>query len=360
MDSQKFKLLIHGMDTVQCAYYLQRTSAGCIDFQVLAEKKESIRLSKKRDPLPIDLGNSEFLLSPYGSSSGYPIIISNADFKIEMGQYNSPNFFVTYPSEALWRESAFVLHQKFLEWAESAGYIQYRNESLSRIDYCFDYKLPCIDFDEDSFLSYATKDCKHRENRTAQTFAFGQGDIYLRVYDKIAEIKQQSDKVWFYKLWGENDDVWRIEWQVRKPILKQFRIFTFQDLDEKQGALLHYMAYEHDTLREKGEDSNRSRWPLHPLWIDLQKKIDELYQLPAFRISGGSEILEERLRRMEISIHGYMKRAAAIYCIQKGVEKISFEETMKNISEGIRKIYEPLVWKMDVEKRRKEMLLGKW
>lgn len=360
MENQKFKLLIHGMDTVQCAYYLQRTGTGCIDFQDLTEKKESIRHSKKRDPLPIDLGNSDFLLYPYGSSSGYPIIISNPDFKVEMGEFNVPNFFVTFPSEALWRESAYILHQKFLEWADSVGYVPCRTESLSRIDYCFDYKLPCIDFDEDSFVSYATKDRKYREGRTAQTFAFGKGDIYLRVYDKTAEIHQQSDKVWFYKLWDENDDVWRIEWQVRKPVLKEFRIFTFQDLYEKQGALLHYMAYEHDTLRQKGEDSNRSRWPLHPLWVDLQQKIDELNQLPAYRISGGSEILEERLRRIEIAIFGYLKRAAAIYCIQRGVERTRLDETMKNITEGINRIYDPLVWKSDVEKRRKEMLLGKW
>ncbi len=90
--------------------------------------------------------------------------------------------------------------------------------------------------------------------------------IFLRVYDKIAEIKQQSDKVWFFLLWEEDENVWRIEWQIRKAVLKKFGIVTFNDLKNRQGDLLYYLAVEHDTLRIPNNDSNKSRWPLHPLW----------------------------------------------------------------------------------------------
>ncbi len=232
------------------------------------------------------LGNSEFLLHPYGSSSGYPIILSNRDFKVEMGEFNKPNFFVTFTSEGLWRESAYSLHQKFLTWADTAGYGQYIDESLSRVDFCFDYALTGMDFDEDCFVSYSKKDSKHRENGTVQTYTLGKGDIVLRVYDKVAEIRQESGKVWLYTLWGQESDVWRIEWQVRKPILKGFGIRTFEQLQERQGNLLDYLAHEHDTLRERNEDSNRSRWPLHPLWRHLQEQIANLYSLPVYKVEG--------------------------------------------------------------------------
>ena len=53
--------------------------------------------------------------------------------------------------------------------------IQMMSESLSRVDFCFDYKLPEIDFTEDYFVSYSKKDSKHRECGVVQTFHLGQG-----------------------------------------------------------------------------------------------------------------------------------------------------------------------------------------
>lgn len=362
MDDQKPKLLLHGIDTIQCAYYLQKSESmgAYIDYALLAEQKESIRQSKKKDPVPVVLGNSEFLLHPYGSSSGYPLILTNADCKVEMGEFNMPNFFVTFTSEALWRESAYVLHEKFLGWADSVGYRPMIKESLSRVDFCFDYKLPAIDFTEDYFVSYSKKDSKHRECGVVQTFTIGKDDIMLRVYDKIAEIRQQSDKVWFFTLWGEDTDVWRIEWQIRKAILKAFGITSFDELQERRGDLLHYLAYDHDTLRQPNEDTNRSRWPLHPLWKDLQEKIDDLYHLPVCKVMAKEAILNERMMQMAISVYGYLKRVAAVSCIQQNAEHLSLNDSVIRIVEIIDKIYEPLAWQMDVEKRRKEMLLGKW
>ncbi len=205
--------------------------------------------AERRLPEPIILGDSEFLLHPYGSSSGYPYITSNENYKIEFGEFNQPNFFVAFPSQSLWGESAFTLHDRFLSWAESVGYVPYNEEKLSRVDYCFDFHIPEIDFDENNFKSRSTKDSRHREHKQIQTFMFGKGDVALRVYDKIAEINQKSNKAWFFDLWGQNKDVWRIEWQTRKNILKRFEIQIFIDLEMKSGDLLRYLAEEHDTLR---------------------------------------------------------------------------------------------------------------
>lgn len=355
-------LLLHGIDTIQCSYYLQGRDHGdkFVDYAALTRQKESIRQSKKKEPLPVVLGNSEFLLHPYGSSSGYPLILTNADFKIEMGEFNMPNFFVTFTSDALWRESAYLLHEKFLGWADSVGYKPMICETLSRVDFCFDYKIPEIDFNEDHFVSYSKKDSKHRECGVVQTFTLGKDDIVLRVYDKIAEIRQQSDKVWFFDLWGEESDVWRIEWQVRKAVLKAAGITSFNELRDRQADILHYLAYDHDTLRKPNEDTNRSRWPLHPLWQDLQGKIDNLYSLPVHESVGRETVLNERMMQMAISVYGYLKRTAAVSCIQQETESMSLNDSVIRIVEIINKIYEPLAWQMDVEKRRKEMLLGKW
>jgi hypothetical protein len=359
-DSKKIMLLLHGIDTLQCAYYCLPVRPNGIDFRRLNEQKEDIRQTKRKNPLPVIFGNTEFFLQPYGTASGYPLVIENGDFKIEMGEFNNPNFFVTFRSQALWQESAFSLHEKFLQWISSVGYRPYHRESLSRVDFSFDYNLPSLDFNEDSFVSYSSKDSQHRQDGRVQTFTLGKGDIVLRVYDKVAEIKQQSNKVWFYLLWEQEENVWRIEWQVRKAILRQFGISTFNDLKYKQGDLLHYLAVEHDTLRVPNDDSNPSRWLLHPLWIDLQERIAELDHLGTSRIDGQQAVMEERLQRMAISIYGYLKRIAAIECIQGNHSMIDVDEVLKDLGTYIHYVHEPLTWKIDVERKIKEIQLGVW
>ena len=359
-DDQKIRLLLNGIDSLYCVYYCLPVRPNGIDFRRLNEQKEDIRQSKRKNPLPVILGNTEFFLQPYGTASGYPLVIENGDFKIEMGEFNKPNFYVKYSSQALWRESAFLLHEKFLQWISSVDYRPYHREGISRVDFSFDYNLPSMDFNEDSFVSYSSIDSKHRRDRQAQTFTMGKGDIVLRVYDKVAEIKQKSDKVWFYLLWEQDENVWRIEWEAKKTVLRQYGIVTFDDLKTKQGDLLHYLATEHDTLRIPNDDSNTSRWPLHPLWIDLQARIAELDHLGISRINGEQAVMEERLQRMVISIYGYLKRIAAIECVQGNHSMIEVGEVLKDLGIYIRHVHEPLAWKIDVEKKMKEIQLGVW
>jgi hypothetical protein len=360
MADQGFKLLLHGIDTVQCAYYLAAGESGRINFEQLGVERERIRGSKKREPVIVQLGNSEFLLQGYGTSSGYPFVITNENFKIEMGQVNWPNFFVTFRSQALWRDSAVELHQKFMKWATSVGYVKERSERLSRVDFCFDYYLPEIDFDEDCFVSRSTKDSQYRENGRVQTFCLGKRDVVLRVYDKVAEIKQESGKAWFYLLWEMDKDVWRIEWQVRKEVLRQFGIVTFEDLEQIQGDLLRYLAQEHDSLRVKSEDANRSRWPLHPLWEDLLSNIYNINHLGICRVYGQAAALEALLIQLSVIVYGYFKKFGALYSVRNRSNMMTLDETLRHLREMLREVHEPLTWKLDVERRIKEFRLGQW
>ena len=352
--------LLHGIDTLQCAYYLHAKNECAIDFLQLAQIREELKNSKSKSPAAIDLAGRSFLLRSHDSGSGYHFILENEDFKIEMGEFNNPNFFVTFKSQALWRESAWLLHEKFLKLAASLGLTPHHQESISLADFAFDYHIPQIDFDEDHFKSRSAKDMKVRENGKPQTFSFGKKDIVLRVYDKIAEIIQQSAKVWFFLLWGCEQDVWRIEWQVRKTILKRFGIRTFDDLEALQGDLLRYLATEHDTLRTPSNDSNSSRWPLHPLWIDLQERISNLQNQGVHRVIGRPAALEERLQRITTSVHGYLKQAEAIRHILYGSEISAPVETLAFLKPKLRLLYEPLEWESEVEKRIKNIEGGEW
>jgi hypothetical protein len=116
------KLLLHGIDTVQCAYYLRASAGKGLNFRTLTIEKEQLRQAKTREPKAVTLGDTEFLLQPYGSSWGYPFVLTNGDFKIEVGELNNPSFFVTFRSQALWRDPAISLHEKFMAWVTGMGF----------------------------------------------------------------------------------------------------------------------------------------------------------------------------------------------------------------------------------------------
>ncbi|MFA7281110.1 MAG: hypothetical protein WC100_13555 [Sterolibacterium sp.] len=357
----QFRFLISGFDTIECAYWLMQKpglSDTPFDFTVLGVEKEILRASKSKRPTWIRLGTEEFLLASHGTGSGYAFLLENDVFSVQCGEFNKPNFFVAFRSFALWHIGAQALHQRFLTWAGSVGMVPYRPEKLSRVDLTFDYQIPEIDFDEDSFISMADKDAQHRKDGRVQTFRFGSGDLVLRVYNKCDEIEEKSAKSWFYTLWGVESGVWRIEWQTRKEILKRFGIRTLEDLAERQGDLLRYLVNDHTTLRISGGDSNRSRWPLHSLWIDLQQRIEAMEGLGVVRECDPQTMLDERLIRLGTSVYGYMKRLAAIYCLKSSNNKIGLEEAMEKLSKLLNRIHDPLNWDGDVQRRIDEMRLG--
>jgi hypothetical protein len=360
MDDQTYPLLLHGFDTVECAYYLYQARKSEFDFGQLYQTRESLRQLGARERMPVTLGGVPFLVYPHGTRSGYPFLLTGEDFKVQCGEFNKPSFFVTFRSQALWRESAPLLHRKFLAWAAALGFVPYRREGLSRVDYAFDYHLPMLDFDEDCFVTRMRKDAQYRENKRPRGFTFGEGDIVLRIYDKVAEVEQKSGKVWFFRLWERDQDVWRIEWQVRKDILQAFGIVTFEDLAKVQGDLLRYLCEEQATLRVPQADSNPSRWPLHPWWRDLQGRVRALPHLGVCRLDGKASALAERLFRCAQSVRGYAKAYAATYGVKTGRVQLSFEETFRLLERDIEEMQDPLSWDVEVQKRRAEIECGEW
>jgi len=226
------------------------------------------------------------------------------------------------------------------------------------VDFSFDVQLPERDFDENSFVSMAKKDSRYRKNLVAQTFQFGKGEIVLRVYDKVAEIEEESHKTWFHELWGTDQQVWRIEWQCRKMILKRFGLLTVNDLLIGQGDMLRYLAAEHDTLRVPNSDSNRSRWPLHSLWAGLQVQIENMECQGVYREIDHEARLEERITRIAISALGYLKQVAAIDCVKKGKQMVTFDEALERLDFKVRRAFDPFSWRVDVEKRINQIRMG--
>ena len=198
------KCLLWGLDTVECAYYVDVANAAKFDFDALMRAREAARYEGDGEPRAIILGDTEFFLWPYGTRSGYSIILTNRLMRIECSAGMSPSFFVKFTSEGLWSVGLRELDSRLGNWMRSLGLVEFQAPRLSRVDFSFDYRIPSVDFDEDSFVSRSQKDSVHRKNGEPQTFTFGKGDVVLRVYDKVAEIHEASKKTWFFDLWGRD------------------------------------------------------------------------------------------------------------------------------------------------------------
>lgn len=353
------KCLLHGLDTVECCYYLSLGQGGAFRFDELHAAKEAVARSKKREPVVIKLGRFEFLLQGSGTSSGYPLLFKNRDYTISCGEFNSPSFYVKFSSHALWHKGVQALHEGFLQWAVEMGFVVEKSETLSRVDFAFDFSLPEPDFDEDNVVSLSAKDGTHRKDRKTQTINYGTGDVVLRVYNKVDEINEKSKKTWFFDLWGgQSEGVWRVEWQARKEVLKRFGIRSFAQLHQSKGDLLRYLSHEHDTLRVPNGDSNNSRWALHPLWVALQSEIARYDCTGMYRQVDEQAALDEQLRRLAISVYGYLKKASAIQQLLTDGKAHSPDAAMDGLRPHFKDIHDPMTWRVDVRKRVDGLRLG--
>lgn len=352
------RLLLSGLDSLYVSFNLD-TATSLVDWAELAYLKESLRV-ERGEFTEIELGSEQFALMPYGRKP-YTYILTNACFEVRLAEHMQPACHVQFFSEALWGQGLANLTDRFERWHRSMNLLPIRPDLVGRADWSFDYHLPTVDFETNWFVSRATKDAIYRENGIVQTFTFGRGDVVVRIYDKTAEIAQQSGKTWFFALWGTNADVWRIEFQVRGPRLREGGIRSIADLQDLGADLLRELASSHTTLRAPRTDLNRSRWPLHPLWTQLLLDIDELPQTGLVRDMDRSAPLEWRLHRQVQSLYGMFKGIAAILALLRaeGVQ-MELEDLLEALPGLLDEHHSNTLWRADIEWRIKAHGFGRW
>ena len=146
-------------------------------------------------------------------------------------------------------------------------------------------------FDEDGMID-GPESIKRRWKRiTGLPFGKRNAAVSAILYDKTHEIRYQSaEKAWMYEVWQVKMDketkrpvcpVWRLEMRFKRKALHEGGIESLWDLLKRLPDLWAY-AVGHvgggadglpdGWLRyvEPAEDTNRSRWPVDPLWEVVQ------------------------------------------------------------------------------------------
>lgn len=145
-------------------------------------------------------------------------------------------------------------------------------------------------FNEDGMIDGPDRIKRRWRRTTGLPFGLHTSPVSCLLYDKTHEIRYHSkEKTWFYDLWSVEKDedgrpvqpVWRLELRFRRKALHEGEIETVWQLLERVPELWAYgvghVGGDTDGLPDgwlryvmPTPDTNRSRWPVHPVWQVLQ------------------------------------------------------------------------------------------
>ncbi len=293
--------LSKGLDRLKFGFYVDFELEVLFD-HLSDAKHEAQRI---RQPVPVQLGpDSDFLYNCHsnGRKGGYNFHLSRADVNIFISTrsdfMNTPNVWVDIGSSSCWAPGydRVITNVAKLCRLYTGKIIK---SSVSEVHLCVDcIGLPIEQLDISTFDKWITRANKFNSYFNRSKFSgisldqqggflqetgvvIGQGDICLRVYDKVFEIlKNGSKKSLFASVWGVNefDDhpVTRVEYQLRKTVLKQFSIKSLPSLFKKLSSLWSYCTYDWSRLSSSffdRQNRHQDRAKIHPWW-ELIHSID--------------------------------------------------------------------------------------
>ena len=267
----------------------------------------------------IGLGDHEFMVLPRGrgrfafvlEDNWFSIQLSNASagvLPLAMVQVRSEYLTAVGPDEAL---------SVITELVEGMGEVT-GPPKLSRLDlyadFCTDHDLAALPGRD--WVKRSKKRAIHEESDQVTGITFGAGsEVSARLYDKTREIlksgKDYMRPLWASEGWRDPEQVWRMEFQIRRDGLPVEMRGPAAEALACNGALWRYLC--NDWLRlaiPSGSDDTRSRWPTHPLWDDLSRLWDiDPESPPLTRVPKARLPSDDRLFRHGISgLSSFMAR----------------------------------------------------
>jgi hypothetical protein len=269
-----------GVDSLYLSFYGNLLPAVDHDLAIAKYAAQS-RDQTEQSQAQWSVGKHVFEVSDKGRQ-GFAYILRDNGYQIALRSGNSgrlPVAYVQVSSELLAHkplEAVVEELQKVIE--ELAEAVQ--TAVVSRIDIYADFQTDTDigALSREAWITQATGIDTYARKGKFTGWVFGASSILsARLYDKTAEIEQKSGKTFFHELWRRaawdgSSTVWRLEFQFRREVLSQFRIWGFDQIKDKLGGL--WLAAITSWLRlvvPDPSDSNRARWLLHPLWTHLSE-----------------------------------------------------------------------------------------
>lgn len=287
-------MIIRGIDTIEFGIDIANYDK---DFEEILFKL-SIAKEKAQENFGKDIfniGNINFIIRGKGQGI-YGYKLECDDFHIcfiSKSVQNTSPIYVRFISSFLWKHGYKEAFKIFMEWFNITFKVNVIGNRVSRLDICLDTdEINFVDKDISNFFSKARKreicypeanscvDSLNFKGRNFTGFVIGKGSpLSCRIYDKTIEIVSSS-KDWFKNIWLENNwnidnTVWRIEFQIRRKVLKELHMSNMEDIYINIEGIWAYLTQNWLTLRKISSTKNISRYSIDDRWVKVQKANNE-------------------------------------------------------------------------------------
>jgi len=275
---EEFQFLLCGIDSLDLGLYVVWGSDWKRRLQTLDNKKQQAR---KSGGLLISLPSGrQCIFKPGGKGENYRFHLQFDAYNLFIGKAarpgSSPNVYLSINAKTLWLDSIATALEWITQDLKAIGGGTIQRVQVSRVDLCADFFIAGGLSHEFILAHKITRNDKGKlflDKNELQTYyaADAKSPVQLRIYNKGLEVKQGGIKLWFLELWQREttEDIWRIEFQLRRPALKQFGINSLEDLTDKKGGLWNYLTTKWFSLRLPDNDK-AERKTIHPFWSAVQ------------------------------------------------------------------------------------------
>jgi len=171
---------------------------------------------------------------------------------------NVPNMMLEIGSESCWSPGFEEIFYYFTRWIEVIDGKIIKNQ-VSEVHLAADLIGTHIESlnirDKNYWITKSHKFSLIESPRQLETFSVGKGDIMMRIYDKVLELRYSASKqATFADSWGvekyDEQPVTRVEFQLRREILKNINktdthkgIDSYEDLCDSLNAIWRYCTH---------------------------------------------------------------------------------------------------------------------
>ncbi|MBB6431380.1 hypothetical protein [Algisphaera agarilytica] len=221
------------------------------------------------------------LILPRGKGANYKWHLQFPDMHIFIAPFdkpkNLPNVYVSPTAKSLWLRGVDQVVESVVNLIQEM-HGQVCQVQVSRVDLAADFYIESgitLDFLRSHRVS-RTRSTNHYENDgVLETFYLGRksAPIQARIYDKLKKTLKSPESAFFLALWGGPVQAWRVEFQLRRALLRQMGINSIDDLKQQAGGLWIYLTEQWFSLRLP-DNANSKRRTVHLWWHHVQRVAD--------------------------------------------------------------------------------------
>ena len=236
-----------------------------------------------QSPFPPEAARAQYLTKDYifmvkdRGAGLFPFVLDHSALRIQLSSGNALPFAYVKVSSGLLASMAIAQVESHVQ-----GLISHFGEIIGstkagRIDLFVDFTTDCDleGWGRESWVTRASSVNSYSVEGRFSGWAIGLGSpMAARLYDKTLEIKKSKkfylEDLWRQAGWDGSRDVWRLEIQIKRGVLKQLGLNDCESVISNLNGLWSYAMTQWLKLTiPNPNDQKRSRWPIHPLWAFL-------------------------------------------------------------------------------------------